>query len=213
MRHFAIFLTAVALLTVDVLNAQTGSYDAAKAVAVDDSGNVYVTGASVGNGAGVDFVTIKYDPSGKQLWVARYDAGAGADVAQFVIAGKSGVLYVSGWSKGSSTGYDFAVVKYAPGVTKTEEPPSLPKEYALEQNYPNPFNSSTTIRFSLPQRSHVTLKVLDVLGREVATLVDGEMEAGEHTVIYNAKDLASGVYFYQLQAGSLIQQRKMEVLK
>jgi len=90
---------------------------------------------------------------------------------------------------------------------------SSPIRFSLSQNYPNPFNPSTTIRFSLPLRSLVTLKVFDVLGREVATLVDGEMDAGEHSVVYNVKDLPSGVYFYRLQAGNFVEQKKMVFVK
>jgi len=85
--------------------------------------------------------------------------------------------------------------------------------FVLHQNYPNPFNPTTTIRFSLPQRSHVTLKVFDVLGREVATLVDRELSAGEHAVVFDAKALSSGVYFYRLQAGNFVEQKKMVVVK
>ncbi|GIW91303.1 MAG: hypothetical protein KatS3mg109_1735 [Pirellulaceae bacterium] len=90
---------------------------------------------------------------------------------------------------------------------------SIPSAFVLHQNYPNPFNPTTTIRFSLPQREHVTLKVFDVLGREVARLLDQELEAGEHTVVFDAGDLPSGVYFYRMQAGAVVQLRKMEVVR
>jgi len=89
----------------------------------------------------------------------------------------------------------------------------LPTDFGLEQNYPNPFNPTTTIRFSLPHREHVTLKVFDVLGREVATLVDGELNPGEHSVVFSAKDLPSGVYFYRLTTPTFSQTKLMEVLK
>ncbi|MDZ7293028.1 MAG: T9SS type A sorting domain-containing protein [candidate division KSB1 bacterium] len=78
----------------------------------------------------------------------------------------------------------------------------------LEQNYPNPFNPATTIRFSLPQRSHVVLKVFDVHGREVATLVDGNLVAGNHVVTFVPHRLPSGRYFYSLTAGKFKQTRK-----
>lgn len=89
----------------------------------------------------------------------------------------------------------------------------LPREFALYQNYPNPFNPTTTIRFSLPERTHVTLKVFDVLGREVATLVDQELNAGEHSVVFNAKDLVSGVYFYRLTTPTFSQTKSMVFVK
>ncbi|MDZ7360453.1 MAG: aryl-sulfate sulfotransferase [candidate division KSB1 bacterium] len=98
---------------------------------------------------------------------------------------------------------------------------AIPAAFQLYQNYPNPFNPSTIIRFSLPQtstssvesREQVTLKVFDALGREVATLVEGEMNAGERSVAFDAKELPSGVYLYRLQTGLLVQQKKMVVTK
>ncbi len=89
----------------------------------------------------------------------------------------------------------------------------VPISFELSQNYPNPFNPSTTIRFSLPQREQVTLKVFNVLGREVATLVDKELNRGTHVVVFEGKDLASGLYFYKLQAGRFIETKKMMLLK
>jgi hypothetical protein len=85
--------------------------------------------------------------------------------------------------------------------------------FVLTQNYPNPFNPSTTFNFWLPQRAYVTLKIFDVLGRELATLVENEIVAGEHLVRFDAKDLPSGVYFYRLASGKLMQTRKMTVVR
>jgi hypothetical protein len=89
----------------------------------------------------------------------------------------------------------------------------LPKVFALEQNYPNPFNPSTVMSYQLPVASNVSLKVYDVLGREVATLVNGRQEAGRYSVSFNAASFASGVYFYRLQAGNFVQTKKMMLVK
>ena len=98
-------------------------------------------------------------------------------------------------------------------TTDVESDPALPLAYALEQNYPNPFNPSTTIRYGLPGHSPVTLNVFNTLGQQVATLVEGEQEAGYHSVRFDATNLASGVYFYRLQAGVFVQTRKFLFLK
>jgi glucuronoarabinoxylan endo-1,4-beta-xylanase len=95
----------------------------------------------------------------------------------------------------------------------------IPQSYSLEQNYPNPFNPSTVIKFSLPnvgtsrQGGIVSLKVYDVLGREVATLVDEELAAGNHSRQWNASNISSGVYFYRLQSGSFVETKKLVLLR
>jgi hypothetical protein len=101
-------------------------------------------------------------------------------------------------------------ISYVTGVENAED---VPRTFTLKQNYPNPFNPSTTISFSLPQREHVTLKIFDVLGRGVATLVDGEMEAGEHSVNFNAEWIPNGVYFAQMKGGNKVQRIKMVSVK
>ena len=78
----------------------------------------------------------------------------------------------------------------------------LPKQFDLHQNYPNPFNPSTTIQYTLPHHSHVILTVFNTLGQQVATLVNADIDAGYHEVRFDASGLASGVYFYRMQAGS-----------
>jgi len=89
----------------------------------------------------------------------------------------------------------------------------LPSSYMLHQNYPNPFNPSTRIAFDLPDNSRVSLKIFDVLGREVATLLDEQMEAGRHLVSWNADGMPSGVYFVRLDAGPFSGTRKLLLMK
>jgi photosystem II stability/assembly factor-like uncharacterized protein len=89
----------------------------------------------------------------------------------------------------------------------------LPKVFALEQNYPNPFNPTTVISYQLPVAGNVSLKVYDVLGREVMTLVNGRQDAGAYNFTLNAASLSSGVYFYRLQSGNFVQTKKMMLVK
>lgn len=98
-------------------------------------------------------------------------------------------------------------------ATAVHEPPAQPKQWLLSQNYPNPFNPSTAINYQLPSNGYVTLRVYDMLGREVATLVDGRQSAGMHTVKFDAAGLSSGVYLYRLTAGGLFLSRKMIFMK
>ena len=91
--------------------------------------------------------------------------------------------------------------------------PGLPDTYSLGQNYPNPFNPTTTITFALPTESKVMLRVYDALGRVVASLVNRTMSAGSHSVVFDAGDLASGIYFYRLTADDFVQTRKLILLK
>jgi hypothetical protein len=90
---------------------------------------------------------------------------------------------------------------------------ALPAEYTLHQNYPNPFNPSTTISFSLPYSAGASLRVFDMLGREVATLVNGYTTSGTHEIQFNATNLASGVYFYKLTSGNFTKVNKMILTK
>jgi len=89
----------------------------------------------------------------------------------------------------------------------------LPTNYALFQNYPNPFNPTTVISFQLAAKSRVTLKVYDILGREVETLVDGASDIGLHQVSFDASRFASGIYFYRIQAGGFMATKKLLLLK
>ncbi len=89
----------------------------------------------------------------------------------------------------------------------------IPKTFKLFQNYPNPFNPSTTIKFTIPRSSYVTLRIYSILGQEIATLVNRQEKRGEYNIKYNPQNLASGVYIYTLNAGNFLQSKKLVLLK
>ena len=98
-------------------------------------------------------------------------------------------------------------------VSGVDDDNNLPKIFNLAQNFPNPFNPSTTIKYSVPETENVTLKVYDIIGNEIATLVNETKPAGEYEVKFSPDNQSSGIYIYRLQAGSQIQTRKMTFLK
>ncbi|HTY12546.1 MAG TPA: T9SS type A sorting domain-containing protein [Bacteroidota bacterium] len=108
---------------------------------------------------------------------------------------------------------DYLAVPSSFVTTGVKKAVQVPAVYALSQNYPNPFNPTTTLVYSIAKAGPVTLKVYDVLGRLVATLVDGRQNPGEYTVQFDARALASGMYFYRIEAGSFSQVKKMMLLK
>jgi hypothetical protein len=126
-----------------------------------------------------------------------------------------------GWGSDYSTN---SVQKYVgPRITTIEEEiiDIVPTGYSLSQNYPNPFNPSTTFRYSIPTQSKVVIKVYDILGNEIATLMDEEKSVGTYELTWNAASLpsrqgsalTSGVYFYQLKAGDYMNTKKMVLMK
>jgi len=114
------------------------------------------------------------------------------------------LAYQTGWTK-----TDPSVIMTNATITMTE----LPTEFALRDNYPNPFNPSTTIKFELPKDAFVNITVYDNLGREVSKLVSSQMEAGYHSVVWDATKYASGVYFYKMTAGDYNRTVKMILVK
>ena len=154
-----------------------------------------------------------------RIWMLRYENGQlTADslliqtpyfICSFGVD-QDNELYIGTYSHTSSI-YRFAGPPRTTGVSGNGS--ALPSAVRLEQNYPNPFNPSTTISYRLPVASYVSLKALDVLGREVATLVNGYQTAGVKEVKFYASDRPSGVYFYRLTVGSFSETRRMLLLK
>jgi hypothetical protein len=108
---------------------------------------------------------------------------------------------------------EFFTGQYTWTATGVGEHSAVPKQYSLAQNYPNPFNPTTRIEYTLANSGHVALRVFDLLGREVATIVDENKQAGSYEVSFDASGLPSGVYMYQLRTGSFTEGRKMLLVK
>ncbi|MBN2571432.1 MAG: T9SS type A sorting domain-containing protein [Ignavibacteriales bacterium] len=130
--------------------------------------------------------------------------------------------YTTAWADALDTGLGtqqgMPFIIYGTITTSVEPKEILPTNYSLEQNYPNPFNPSTTIRFSIPNQSDVSIKVFNTLGQEVADLVNKNLNAGNHEIKFNAQNLVSGMYIYKMQSvdidGKLFEQsKKMLLLK
>lgn len=110
-----------------------------------------------------------------------------------------------------SISYEGGSLKIPTSVEQLSE--ILPTEFALMQNYPNPFNPSTTIRYDVPKETNVTLKIYDIMGREVAELVNQRHDAGAYQIAWNANGMTSGVYFYRISAGDFTSVRKLILMK
>ena len=98
-------------------------------------------------------------------------------------------------------------------ISKVEDDDIFPNQFMLEQNYPNPFNPSTIIKFGIPERANVVIKIYDILGSEVITLINQEMDIGWYEVQFNASNYSSGIYIYRMQAGNYISTKKMLMVK
>ena len=148
-------------------------------------------------------------------WVVADDPSIGYD-EEFPYAGRSWYYDRSTWLKFADLGDEWGRRDLMIGaglelttVVQDEDIKILPKDYFLSQNYPNPFNSSTTISFALPKKELVILKIYDILGREVAILVNDFKEAGNYQVNFVCNGIASGLYIYEIQAGSYVAVKKM----
>ncbi|HJY63357.1 MAG TPA: SBBP repeat-containing protein [Ignavibacteria bacterium] len=193
-------------------NGPANNFDYAYSIALDGSGNAYVTGRSSGSGTGSDYATIRYNSDGTEQWVQRYTE-LDYDWASSIAVDGSGNVYVTGRSSGSGTSEDYATIKYSQVIGIKSISSEIPNGYKLLQNYPNPFNPSTKIHLALPKSSFAKLVVYDVLGRVVSTLVDEQLKAGTYEVDWNALNNPSGVYYYRLVIDGFTETRKMILIK
>ncbi len=159
--------------------------------------------------------------AGSDVYYSSNEGDSWSTAAPFGYTGSTALNHISMTHIGSITagwavGMGGTIVRFIVGEDDVEEnPEQSPTEFSLAQNYPNPFNPTTTIQFTIPAGTHgrTSLRVYDVLGREVTTLVNDVRQAGRYQVPWDASTVASGVYFYRLEAGGFVQQRKMLFIK
>jgi hypothetical protein len=182
---------------------------------VQDSGFLIVATSTVTSEGDVDTWLLKTNSNGDSLWTTIL-GGDNRDVLGLAYQLEDESYILSGFTSSQGAGsYDFWLVKTEPDtISDTTTPPQfyVPDGFKLSA-YPNPFNPSTTIRFDLTHPGLVKLRVFDITGRQVSTLIEESMSAGAHTAAFDGSDLASGIYFYSLQSGSHTQTNKMVLLK
>jgi hypothetical protein len=154
-----------------------------------------------------------YVVTGPTGWMYSNNAGTSWTVADTTL--QYGFSSFSSPNAGWCAGEDGVVYKWIGDslLTSVKHMNEIAQGFFLEQNYPNPFNPSTRIAFSVQRSGFTTLKVYDILGREVRTLVNETLQSGSHEVTFNAEGLSSGVYFYRLQAGEFAQTRRLLLLR
>ena len=154
--------------------------------------------------------------SGGQLFAYNFNGTSFTKTAQIedhvsvedIAVAADGTIFLATWQEG------MLAYTYSSEITGIERNFALvPQDYTLSQNYPNPFNPITNIQFSIPKTEFVSLKIYNLLGQKVTTLVDKKQPAGSYQVQWDASRFASGVYYYQLKVGDYVQTRKMVLLK
>jgi uncharacterized delta-60 repeat protein len=182
--------------------------------------SIVVTGKSWGILPNYDYATVKYNSTnGQQTSVKRYSMnGVTNDIAKDLAISEDKV-YLTGYSQlfvedsPSEQAYISTMMLDFGNESEMVTGSNLPEKFMLHQNYPNPFNPSTTIKFDVSNKSDVKLAIYDMLGKEVDVLVNQQLEPGSYTISYTNKNLASGVYFYQLRAGEFKEIKKMTLIK
>ena len=180
----------------------------------DLNGNLYLAG-QVSSPQGVAWGTMKFNSAGNMDWYASYP---GEESGYDIEINNSGDVFVTGTNFLGMGTSDITTIKYSYSLTGINIIPNeTPSHFSLSQNYPNPFNPATTINFSIPSvettRRVVSLKVYNIFGSEVATLVNQQLTPGTYSVNWDASNHPSGVYFYRLSSGEFSATQKMILLK
>jgi hypothetical protein len=160
--------------------------------------NVYVTGQSQGSGTLYDYATVLYDKDGNVIWTKKYNSTNNSDdiPTSIAVMDKSDYVFVTG-----SSNTNYATIWYFPSLSAVGKPAVTGDQ--LSQNYPNPFNPSTQIRFTVSHEGTASIKIYNILGKEISSFTKNISKSGEYSVVWDATNLPSGVYIYKLEVNGL----------
>ncbi len=189
--------------------------DRPAAIYLDNEKNIYVSGASYNPLS--RFLVLKYNPNGEFIWDYLYNFNSNFSSNSVGLkVDDIGDVYSAGQSEDSVGLNEFFALKLSSN-TDVQEKTLNNKNFSLSQNYPNPFNPTTKIKYSIPaglyNTEKVQLKVYDILGNEITTLVNNQQQPGNYEVTFKGTNLSSGIYFYTIRVGTFISTKKMVLLK
>jgi uncharacterized delta-60 repeat protein len=205
-----------------IVTTQVGaSGDYAYSISIQNDGKIVLSGCYY-TGTTSDIALVRYNSNGTldntfgTNGIVIIEIGSSSNCAYTSAIQNDGKIVVAGKSENGSNYSVFTTVRYLDDASTDideENSGEIPTEYFLSQNYPNPFNPTTNFEYRIADFGFVSLKVFDVLGKEVATLVNGEKPAGSYKIAFDASGLSSGVYFYKLQSGNFVESKKMILLR
>lgn len=212
--HRALTVVSVVCLWTGIVAAQGA--DIPIAITSDELGNVYVTGASMDKQGTMGMATVMFDAAGNRL--ETFDvAGDGSGPAMPAGVGiVDSTIVVSGTVPAAESGFDIVTAGFMrPPLVSVNNAPLHPASLTLDQSYPNPVHggNSALIRYGIPERGHVRLVIIDMLGREIEVLADGMQERGSYRVQFAPSTLPSGSYLYMLTTSSSSEVRKLTVVR
>ena len=170
-----------------------------------------------------DIFCAKYDSAGECKWAANI-GGTDEEWGNDITVNDQGDIFLTGWYTSTfmfgdtlvthTDGTEVCVIKLSDSeINSIRKNSNYLNRYKLSQNYPNPFNPSTTIEFSIPKTEFVTLKIFNLLGQEVVTLVSDKLDPNNYKFVWDASNFSSGIYFYKLVSGGYVEIKKMVLLQ
>ncbi len=184
-----------------------------ESVAFTPDGGYAIAGMKSTYQTGWNVYVVKTDSLGNEEWTEEFGA-TGDDRGLGVVCDPDGSIAVAGWTTSYGGGWlDVYLVKFEGVQTGIYDGPLLPLSVRLNQSYPNPFNAGAIISYFIPEDSHITLEIFDILGRRVESIVDEYQSVGKHEIAWNAGNHPSGVYFYSLRAGDFEASKIMTLLR